>query len=423
MSYGPTDEEFRARIARFNQEEGRAPATARRPFPTAEPTPLAPTAEVRSLYTGERLDNRPPLEDAFTFLGDTPASPPPELIKRLIPANGVVILGGQSSAGKTFTAIHMAKCLATGLPFFERRIVEKVGTAFIAAEGASLIHNRFAASLAKDSITDKLPIAWVKELPNFSTLEGINAFIGQLKALDKRFQDDFGVRLGQYTIDTVSATFALKKEDDNAEATATSKIMRRIADETGTVAIGVHHFGKAAESGLRGASAWRGCADVVLAALADVDQLSGKASNRELTCAKSRDGEQGPLSPFELEFIELGIDEDGEPYGSCRVVPVENGASRFDKTKKLSRGARNLQDAIAEAMDSGGAVIVPRAGMPAVRAVKVCEVRAEFDRRYVAADQAKPDAKRMAFKRALDHQLHQYGAGEYQGTDWIWPLT
>ena len=64
------------------------------------------------------------------------------------------------------------------------------------------------------------------------------------------------MRLGQITIDTVSATFAMKCEDDNAEATAVCKIMRRIADETGTVAIGVHHYGKAAESGLRGASAW-----------------------------------------------------------------------------------------------------------------------------------------------------------------------
>jgi hypothetical protein len=173
MSVAPTDEEFHARIAAFNRGEAAAGRSYLKVAPT-EPTP--PSAEVQSIYTGERLDI-PPLEDAFTFLGDAPAAPPPELIKRLVPTNGAVILGGQSSAGKTFTAVHMAKCLATGLPFFERRIVEKVGTAFIAAEGSSLIHNRFAASLAKDSITDRLPIAWVKELPDFATLDGINAFV------------------------------------------------------------------------------------------------------------------------------------------------------------------------------------------------------------------------------------------------------
>ena len=147
----------------------------------------------------------------------------------------------------------------------------------------------------------------------------------QLKDLNERFQGDFGVRLGQFTIDTIAASFGMKSEDDNAEATKVCNILRTIGEETGALAAAVHHYGKNPESGLRGASAWRGSADVVLGALADIDPLSGRASNRELVCAKARDGEQGPISPFELKFVELGIDEDGEVYGSCCVVPTEGG--------------------------------------------------------------------------------------------------
>ena len=47
-------------------------------------------------------------------------------------------------------------------------------------------------------------------------------------------------------------------------------------------------------------------------------------------------------------------------------------------------------------------------GMPPVRAARVIDVREEFDRRYVVAeaDPAKAaNAKRMAFKRALDRLL------------------
>jgi hypothetical protein len=74
-----------------------------------------------------------------------------------------------------------------------------------------------------------------------------------------------------------------------------------------------------------------------------------------------------------------------------------------------------------------GGIITPRAGMAAVRAAKVNDVRAEFDRRYVVAeaDPAKAaNTKRMAFKRALDRlSPTQFSAGVADGFDWIWKLT
>ncbi len=65
--------------------------------------------------------------------------------------------------------------------------------------------------------------------------------------------------------------------------------------------------------------------------------------------------------------------------------------------------------------------------MPPVKAAKVIDVRQEFDRRYVV-DEADPTkakaAKRMAFKRALDHlPLSQFGAGSADQADWIWKIT
>ena len=142
---------------------------------------------------------------------------------------------------------------------------------------------------------------------------------------------------------------------------------------------------------------------------------------------KARDGEQGPISPFELKFVELGLDDDGDVYGSCCVVPTEGGRSRFDKSASLSKSARAIQDAIHEVLDGRGKNIVPRAGMPTVRAAKVSDIRQEFDRRYLAAeaDPAKAaNAKRMAFKRAIDRlSPSKFGAGEAEGTEWIWKIT
>ena len=261
------------------------------------------------------------IDKIYVFLGDAPHTPPRELINGLIPAEGVAVTGGQSTAGKTFEEIYKAICLATGLPYFGRNIVERVGTVFVAAEGRALLPNRFAAALIKLSIQEKLPITWPKLLPDFSNADGIKLFIRQLKAIDERYRSAFGVRLGHVPIDTIAATFGMKDEDDNAEVTKICNVLRSIGDETGALLAPVHHYGKNPESGLRGASAWKGSADIILGVLADIDPLTGKTSNRELVCAKARDGEQGPISPFDLEFIELGLKDNGEIYGSCCVVP------------------------------------------------------------------------------------------------------
>jgi hypothetical protein len=124
--------------------------------------------------------------------------------------------------------------------------------------------------------------------------------------------------------------------------------------------------------------------------------------------------------------VELGLDADGEIFGSCCVRP-RDGTSRFEKNVKPGKGQRIIQDAISETLDSFGKIITPRAGMPSVKAAKVNDVLAEFNRRYVT-DEADPlkaaNAKRMAFKRALDHlPPAHFGAGSAEDADWIWKIS
>jgi hypothetical protein len=388
-----------------------------------------PDIHVGEQNTKPGHNNPPPENDIaenYVCLGEAPPKPPEELIKGLIPKEGVAVTGGQSGGGKTFVKTLKSVCLATGTPYFRHKIVEHVGTVFVAAEGRPLLPNRFGATLAKLEIIQKLPIMWPKRMPDFSSLDGLKRLISELKEIDRRYRGDFGTRLGQVVIDTVAASFNMKDEDDNSEATRVCNVMRSIGEETGALMAPVHHYGKNPESGLRGASAWKGSADVIEGVLADIDPLSGRVSNRELVCAKARDGEQGPISPFDLEFVALGLNDDNEIYGSCCVVPTQR-ESRLDKGPAPSKSQRTIIDAINEALDNCGKVITPRAGMPQLRAVKVSDVRTEFDRRYVVADTdaAKvADAKRKAFRRALDYlSPAKFGAGSAEGTDWIWKIT
>jgi hypothetical protein len=185
------------------------------------------TAQKTNSFNGAHARNSEiDLGAVFSFLGDEPAKPPQELIRGLLPAHGVVITGGQSTAGKTFVEIHKSICLAASLPFFGHPVVERVGTVFVAAEGRNLINNRFEAARVKAGIEGSLPISWIKLLPDLSSADGMKLFARQLKAMDERYRGDFGVRLGRFVIDTVAATFSMKDEDDNAEASKVCKLLR-----------------------------------------------------------------------------------------------------------------------------------------------------------------------------------------------------
>jgi AAA domain len=262
----------------------------------------------------------------FIFYGDAAPAPQMMLIDGVMPLQGLPLIGGQSSAGKTFIAVLLACCAASGLPFMGREVKQRVGSVIVAAEGRSMLAARIAAALQKLGVTEPVPISWVRQVPDFSSREAIAEFIKDLQAISERYRAEFGIPLGLVFVDTVSASFDIKEEADNAEAARVCKIMRFVSDQAETMVVPIHHYGKNAGVGLRGASAWRANADFVLSVMADIDPQTGNVTDRQLAIAKDRDGAQGPLTPFELVPVDLGVDENGIPW--VRLLPSLAVATR-----------------------------------------------------------------------------------------------
>ena len=279
-------------------------------------------SEVPSETTGETpVDGKAENQD-FEFDDERPFTFPPSLIKGLLPRNGIAFIGGQSGAGKTFIAIDLAVALATGQPFFGKRIKENVGVLFVAGEGAETIQPRLTIARMARSVERPLPIAWTGKFPDFTRSEDVKAFMAKLKGLKARMLKQYGVRLGAIVVDTLAAVFALQDENDNSEASKIIRAMKVIGDALDVLIIPIHHYGKGAETGLRGASAWRGGSDAVLSITAERNQLTGMVSEHKLWLAKSRVGEEGPVGDFNLRTMLLGVDEDGDELTSCYVVPT-----------------------------------------------------------------------------------------------------
>lgn len=264
----------------------------------------------------------------FIFDGDAPIEPPPMLIKGLLGTDGIAFIGGQSGAGKSFIELDLATALASGQAFFGREAKERVGVAILAAEGAGTIARRLHAAREQRRIRGRLPIAWTGAVPNLADDRERAMMIAQLKTIDQQMRARFGVRLAVVMCDTLAAAFALKDEADNSEANRITRAMREFVDQLGVVFMPVHHFGKATETGLRGASAWRAGADVVLSVLGDRNQVTGEVSKRSLALSKTRDGEEGPISGFTLRVVQIGVDEEGTPFTTCIVEPGDVPAPR-----------------------------------------------------------------------------------------------
>jgi hypothetical protein len=362
----------------------------------------------------------------WQFLSDHKVTAPAMLIKGIAPYRGILFIGGQSGAGKTFVACHMANSLASCTPFFGRAVKEIVGTAIVSKEGTENIGNRLTADAqARGLDINRLPIAWHGGLPEIKTADDVTRVVAELLELQDKIRAKFGVRTGASVFDTIAANFHMTDENSNGEIAQVIAKLREFEAKTQGLVVPVHHYGKQDGAGLRGGSLWRGGADVVLSVLADRDERTGKVSARELALAKARDGMEGPVAPFELKPHNLGMDEDGEPFGSLVVIPGEPGqpSVRSRRPKADPRSLVTLREALIEATDAAGKDIRIRCDGPTVRAVLVQEVRSEFYKRYVTdEDDAKKasEARKKAFRRLLDKLPADLATAHQEGVEWLW---
>jgi AAA domain len=369
-----------------------------------------------------------PCPEAWSLIENHRVVAPRMLIRGLLPYKGIAFVGGQSGAGKTFVSVDLAVSLSTKAPFFSREVRERVGVAYLAAEGSEQLGNRlFAAARARGVELSNIPIAWRGDAPIIANAADVDAIADELVDLGRFIRSRYGVRLGATILDTVAATFALEDEDDNAEIAKAIRNMRWLGNKTGSLIVPVHHYGKTATTGLRGGSAWRAGADVVLSVTADRREITGQIDGRELAVAKARDGFEGPIAPFTLAFSELGHDQNGDTFGTCVVHP-RLGEPPLSGAKKQQEpvAVRKFRCAFTEAVNSAGRIIRVRGDGPIVRAVDLREVRTQFESVYATGESdagKRADAQRKAFKRAMSKLSNQLQTWVDGNIEWIWSTT
>jgi AAA domain len=366
------------------------------------------------LARAEKLEGGKKTRLRFISDGDAGTDPVPGLIEETVPAEGFVYVGGQSGAGKTFIIVHLALCLTSGVPFFGRAVEELVGVAILAAEGSIPKFNLRVQAAKKHAGVDKnLPIMWSRLSDNLLDEQVQADVIEELKVLAEQCREKHGIRLGAIIIDTEGAAYGIEDEDDAAQANAVARIAKKIGAELEAVTVHCHHYGKTASTGLRGSSARRANADAVLSVLADRNELTGESGNRSLALAKARDGEEGPIGPFELELVDLG---NGVASRAVTSTPQPIAGAKVKTPTKANATALRALFAIGKE-----GKIPPECDEIPV-GVKCCtkEQWKEYAIKCGITSSNEPHAQWMAFKRAYENLV---GPNVGVWEDWVWPIA
>jgi hypothetical protein len=352
------------------------------------------------------------------------------LVDGLLPETGTALLAGQWGVFKTFIALDLSGAVMAGTCFINLPIARRGGVLFVAAEGASEIPVRLQAVLeTKYPGVGRAPFAWLDACPQLIDDTSLAELEAAAKKADTKMREQWGVPLTLITIDTIVASAGYAKGGDENDAALNQTIMARLAQlsrSTGALVLGIDHFGKNAETGIRGSSAKEGGADVVLAALGE-RSLAGAVSKTRLAARKRRAGPSGEEFPFTVRVVDLGADRSGKPVTSLGVDwsrEPEKPASTA-KPDAWSKSLRLLRRTLMNVLATDAAKDMrPFNDGLFVRAIDQEIVRIEFYRSFVADGDAaqKQAAKRQAFRRAMRNAQDRnlIGIREIDAVTFVW---
>jgi len=312
-------------------------------------------------------------------------------IKRLMPAIGHGVLAGQWGTYKTFTAFDLAACMMTGQPFLDYPVKRQSGVLLLAAEGADEVRLRVQAVVnARCGNMPRAPFCWYETAPVLLHKDSVNLLVAMGEQAAASIQAEFGLPLGLVIIDTMAVAAGYREhgaENDSAVVAAVMRVLKDVAERLSCFVLGIDHYGKNVDAGVKGSVNKETPCDLVLACLGERER-SGSVTNPRLAVRKCRGGVQGREFPFTTRVVEHPEkDDDGEAVTTLVInwQPVSPGGAQ-SQTDPWAQGRKQEQRTAALRLkrvlmgilaDHGVELPIPPDG-PAVRMVAQKIVQKEF---------------------------------------------
>jgi hypothetical protein len=248
----------------------------------------------------------------FVRIDSLQVRPPSWLVKGLIETDCFGCLYGDPATGKSFIAIELSLCVATGTLFYDLP-VKKGPVIFLAGEGQSGLARRFKAwSIARHVSISGAPL-YINRGP-ISLIDG-DSMLPVLQALERLILE-IGQPPALVILDTWSRVLG---GDDSAPSDAAAGVaaLDDLRARFGNfAALVVHHEGHTKGRG-RGWSGLRAAVDAEFRAERGTDGVV------RLECTKAKDIE--PMTPMAFHFASVDLqinDDEGNAVTSAVLTPA-----------------------------------------------------------------------------------------------------
>lgn len=362
---------------------------------------------IDELDTAMRPITRPPFDGLplkyWDELGDV--SPPDRLVRRLLGTTSLALIAGEPGSGKTFLATDLGVHIAQGLDWFDRPVMQGA-VIYVAGEGVAAISNRLVGLRKKLALSDDVPFVMIATAVNLGP-EGADAtkVIAAAAEVTRRC----GVPVRLIIIDTLARNIGVGDENSARDMGALITACDRIKTETEATVLIVHHTGKNNSAGPRGSSALMGAVDTAIL-------VEKRDQGRVAIVSKQKDGADGQEIGFDLEVIDIGIEDDGDAITTCTVKAIDNIPSQA-KRRPPDGKAGVVFKALQKAIDDAGETAPGSAHIPSGVRVAAPETWREYA--YKMLSDASPDARKKAFSRASASLVSAGYVGRWGPYTWI----
>lgn len=340
------------------------------------------------------------------------------LVKQFLPAQGVGILAGPSTVGKSFVVLYFALRIAQGKTVLGHR-TRKSGVLYVASEGQDGMRKRVKALRQKFSMNPGTAFELICQAPNLLDEEDMGDLAAVACEVDEDMRANAGVPLGLIVIDTTAASMPGGNENAGEDMSRALANARMLSDKTGALVLLVGHTGKNEQLGVRGWSGQIGNSDVII--YLTVDEQDPKL--RRGRVFKLKDGEGGEQFAYRLKPISMGYDADGDEITSAYPAFEEPMAgSTGEKPVKLKSGQQLIMRALHCMIEDGQGKQVPRfAGVPSGT---LGVERSALRDKAACMGYASPDDKTDTIRRNFNRDVQAMAAANVVRVEGelVWPI-
>ncbi|WP_095210395.1 AAA family ATPase [Endozoicomonas ascidiicola] len=249
------------------------------------------------------------------------------LIKGFLETDSLSLMFGEPACGKSFSAIDLACCVATGKEWHGKAVKRPGSVFYIAGEGFNGLSRRLMAWQVSHGYNLRNAPLYVSQCSASLTDLGNARMVSE--SIQQIVEETGGVIPSLIVIDTLARNFGAADENATKEMnTFINHIDQLLRSKYECCVLIVHHTGVGSKDRARGNSALKGALDAEYAVVKSGDEV-------KISAKKMKDADEPEPMHFFFESVRLPFaDEDGEQQYSCVLKHLDPDAVEQMKTSK-----------------------------------------------------------------------------------------